>query len=284
MTRSALAAGIVALALLGCGESPVEPESLDIEGFWQLTEAGISESTFRFADDGTFVRVEADLVRRSCLSSSGRWREEEGSLTLEITVSDNMPTSTSQTYSVTLDASGLGLTTASFTGLYGDVTTMPSCVDYGFGAWSGAFSAEIDGEDVLFAVVDVELDIDAGTTTIRGEDVGCTSCPDGVREILLRIESQPDPLDPRTFSVNNDPGASDTFYALYHPDPASSTFSGFDTTRLAPPGTFVLSSVGPERIAGSFGFRANPRVEGDVGPNGETFAMAESGVVALTYR
>ena len=106
----------------------------------------------------------------------------------------------------------------------------------------------------------------------------------GERFVKLQIDGSPGPLEPGSFTVQNVPGASDTFYGLYHPDPTSVTFSGFDTTRLSPPGAFTLTSIAPERVVGSFQFRANPRVEGEIGPSGATFADITSGRVDLTYR
>ena len=104
------------------------------------------------------------------------------------------------------------------------------------------------------------------------------------RRLLLQVDGSPGPLDSGSFTVQNVPGATDTFYGLYHPDPASVTFSGFDTTRLLPPGTFTLSAIAPERVAATFSFRANPRVEGEIGPGGAIFAEIEAGRVDLVYQ
>lgn len=272
------------IATTACGSTSLAPEPPGIEGVWRQTEAGVAEQSIRFSEEGTFQRVAANLTDLTCASSSGTWRLDGTSLTLDVTVIANESVSRTESYSITVDGSGLSLAGGASAGTYGPRTSIPSCVDYGFGVWDGSLSAEVDGVDVMFAVVDVDIDVEGGSATIVGEDLTCSSCPDGRREILLRIEGQPDPLLPGTFTVNNDPGASDTFYALYHPDPGSAAFTGFDTTRLAPPGTFELLQTGPERIEGRFDFRANPRVEGEVGPNGETFVMVAGGVVDLTYR
>lgn len=282
-TRRAIAPLLCALVVTACGETPAEPEAFAIDGTWQRTEAG-SETTIRFAEDGTFHRVAADLAGSSCASSSGTWRRDDATLTISLTTIVNEPVNFTEQYALTLDAATLELTGAASAGTYTRAMSLPSCVDYGFGIWDGDFTADIDGVAVVFSVVDVVIDVEGGSATIAGEDLGCASCPDGRREILLRIDSQPDPLSSGTFTVNNDPGATSTFYALYHPDPESASFIGFDTTRLAPPGTFGLSAIGPERIAATFDFRANPRVEGQTGPSGETSALVESGVVDLTYR
>lgn len=281
---SALTASLAALVLTACGETPTEPESFDLDGIWQRTEAGTSETTIRFGDDGTFHRVMADLASSTCSSSSGTWTRIDDMLMVSLTTIANEPINFTEQYGLTLDAATLNLTGAVSAGTYTRTTSLPSCVDYGFGIWDGDVTADVDGVAVVFSVVDVDVDVEGGSATISAEDENCTSCPDGRREILLRIDAQPDPLSTGTFTVDNDPGATSTFYALYHPDPESPDFIGFDTTRLAPPGTFGLTAIGPERIAGTFAFRANPRVEGQMGPGGETTVLVESGVIDLTYR
>jgi hypothetical protein len=84
--------------------------------------------------------------------------------------------------------------------------------------------------------------------------------------------------------VQNVPGAVRTFYGLFHPTPGDPDFLGFDTTRLSPPGAFVVSNVTPERIAGTFEFQGNPRVEGETGPGGSTSTLLTNGRLDLEYR
>ena len=272
-----LVAGLVA----ACGEeSPMVPAVVSPDGVWRVTQSGVSETTLRLAADGSFSRVRADLAGSSCSSSSGTWRADEGSLTLQITTVDNAPTSGSESYAFSIEGGQLALQGAGTPGDFSRAPSMVSCVDYGFGSWTGSLRADVDGVDIVFDVVSVRVSVDGGSIEIEGS----YSAGADERELLLQIDGGPGPLDTGSFTVQNVPGATDTFYGLYHPDPGSPTFSGFDTTRLSPPGTFNLTAVAPERVAATFSFRANPRVEGEVGPGGATFAEIESGRVDLIYQ
>lgn len=272
---------VVCALVAACGgESIVEPEPSNPEGIWRVTDAGVSESTIRLASDGTFTRVVADLSGRQCESSSGTWRVTGETLRIQISTVDNAPASAVESYSFVLEGGRLRLAGSGSTDEFVAVPTMVSCVDYGFGSWSGVLRADVDDTRIEFDVVAVRVDVVGGVVEIEGL---YSSGPDE-RQLVLQIDGSPGPLGPGSFTVQNVPGATDTFYALYHPEPGSVTFSGFDTTRLSPPGTFTISAAGPERVVATFSFRANPRVEGEIGPGGASFAEIGAGLVDLTYR
>lgn len=273
------------VALLGLaaacgGESITEPVQGNPEGIWRTNRVGVSESTVRLAGDGSFTRVIADLAGSSCESAAGTWRVDGETLRIQISAVDNAPASSVETYSFTLEGGRLRLDGVGLSDEFSAVSSMVSCVDYGFGSWGGLLRAEVDGIPIEFDVVGVRVDVDAGAFEIEGF---YSSGPDE-RQLVLQIDGSPGLLEPGSFTVQNVPGATDTFYGLYHPEPGSVTFSGFDTTRLSPPGTLTFSTVVPERVVATFSFRANPRVEGETGPAGATFAQIEAGRVDLTYR
>lgn len=269
------------ILLTACGEeSIVEPvPMISPVGIWRVSEAGVSESTLRLASDGSFARVVADLSGRTCSSSSGTWRVDGESLSIQIVAVNNGPASGSETYSFAIGGGQLTLGGTGVSGVFSSVSAMVSCVDYGFGSWTGTLAATVDGFEIDFQVVEIRVDVDAGELEIDGSYV------DGGDERLLKLQiGASGSLEAGVFTVQNVPGATETFYGLYHPDPGSATFSGFDTTRLSPPGTFTLTAITPERIGATFSFRANPRVEDEVGPGGATFAEIETGRVDLLYR
>ncbi len=266
------------LSVAACGKStPVVPISESPEGIWRFSETGVSESTLRLVSDGSFSRVVTDLEDRNCVSSSGSWRTDGENLLLEITAVSNAPASGFENYRFVIQDGRLQL---GETEIYTAVGSMVSCADYGFGAWAGELRATLDGVEMLFEIVDVILDMYGGQLQVEG--ISTTGV--GQSRMLLQIDGSPNPLNPRDFTVQNVPGSTNTFYGFYHPDPGSSTFSGFDTTRLLPTGILTLSAVGPERVTATFSFRANLRVEGEVGPGGATFAQIESGRVEIVYR
>lgn len=262
------------------GESVVEPVPGNPEGIWRATAVGVSESTVRLASDGSFTRVIADLAGSVCESASGTWRVEGETLRIQISTVDNAPASSVESYSFTLEGGRLELDGSGSSGEFTAVPSMVSCVDYGFGLWGGLLRAAVDGVQIEFDVVAVRVDVGGGAVEIEG----LYSSGQDDRQLVLQIDGSPGPLEPGSFTVQNVPGATDTFYGLYHPEPGSVTFSGFDTTRLSPPGSFTFSVVAPERVVATFSFRANPRVEGETGPGGATFAEIGTGRVDLTYR
>lgn len=276
---------LVLSAPLGCGETPIEiEEPVSPDGVWMVTVPGSSETSLRLADDGTFDRVIADLSGSTCSSSSGTWRLEGESLTLQTSVRDNAPSTGSETFTLSLDGSTLSLTDGGGTVSFSAGGSMPSCVDYGFGSWTGAFTGEVDGTAVTFSELDIRIDVDAGELEIRAEAEACDGCGAVPIELVLRVDTNAGRLEARAYTVQNVPGATNTLYGLYHPEPGSTSFSGFDTTRLSPPGTLSLTDVGPERAVGTFSFRGNPRVEGETASGGETFVEVEEGRIDLVYR
>ena len=266
------------LSVSACAENvPTVPISSSPQGVWRVSEAGVLESTLHLAPDGLFSRVVSDLEARTCVSSSGSWRTNGESLVLTITEVSNSPTSGFENYRFVIQDGRLQL---GETEIYKAVGSMVSCADYGFGAWTGEFRATVDGVEMMFEVVDVIVDIYGGQLQVEGIHTQGA----GQGRILLQVDGSPSPLNPRAFNVQNVPGSTNTFYGLYHPDPGSPTVSGFDTTRLSPTGTFMLSAVGPERVTATFSFRANLRVEGEVGPGGATFAQIDLGRLEIVYR
>lgn len=271
--------GCVVLVACG-GETTTEPVVTSPEGIWRLTDSGVAESTLRLAPDGSFSRVVAGLAASSCASSSGTWRVDGETLRLQINTVANAPSSSAESYVFAVESGRLRLGDTASSEQFTRTSSMVSCVDYGFGSWTGSLRAGVDGVELNFSPTDVLLDVDGGQIEIEGLYV------DGgdERQLFLQVDGSPGPLEIGSFTVQNVPGATNTLYGFYHPDPTSVTFSGFDTTRLLPPGTFTLSAIAPERVAATFSFRANPRVEGEVGPGGAMFAEIGSGRIDLVYR
>ena len=276
-----IAVAMVCVVLAACGEeTTTEPIVTSPEGVWRLTDSGVAESTLRLAADGSFSRVVANLAGSSCESSSGTWRVDGETLRLQINTLANASSSIVETYAFAIESGRLRLGGAASSEEFTRTSSMVSCVDYGFGSWTGLLSASVDSVEFNFTVADILLDVDGGQVEIEGLYVN----GEDQRRLLLQVDGSPGPLDTGSFTVQNVPGATDTFYGFYDPDPTSVTFSGFDTTRLLPPGTFTLSAIAPERVAATFSFRANPRVEGEVGPSGAMFAQIDSGRIDLVYQ
>ncbi len=262
------------------GESVVAPAPSNPEGIWQSTRVGLSESTLRLANDGSFTRVVADLAGSGCESAAGTWRVEGETLRIQVSTVNNEPASAAESYPFSLEGGRLRLDGSSSTEEFSRISSMVSCVDYGFGSWTGLLRAEVDGAPIDFAAIAVRVDVGGGTVEIEG----LYSNEFDDRRLVLRVDGSPGPLEPGLFTVQNVPRATDTFYGLYHPEPGSVMFSGFDTTRLLPPGSFTLGAISAERVVATFSFRGNPRVEGEVGPGGATFVEIAAGRIELTYR
>lgn len=274
--RVLLVAGYLSVA--GCGEAmPVIPISTSPQGIWRLSQGAVSESSLHLASDGLFSRVVTDLSGGTCASSSGSWRTDGETLLLTVTTLSNAPASGVESYRFVIENGYLKLDGSE---TFAPIDSMVSCADYGFGDWIGSLRASVKGVEVVFEIADVFVDTYGGQLQIDG----LSSTGSDQSRMLLRIDGSPEPLATGVFTVQNVPGATDTFYGLYDPEPGSSTFSGFDTTRLSPSGTFTLSAVSPEHVTATFSFRANPRVEGEVGPDGATFAQIESGLIDIVYR
>ena len=278
---------VLAAATVGCGtEAPTEPTPSDPDptGIWRALEAGVRDTYLSLDENGTFQRVVADLAGSSCLSSSGSWTEANGSLSLMLTREDNDPVSRNESFTLTVEGASLTLTGTSGTTAYSTTSSMVSCVDFGFGAWEGTVEAEVDGVPTTFTDLTVHVDIDAGELEIEASMATCSGCASEPTRLVLRVATGSGPLSGDSYTVQNVPGATNTLYGLYHPEPASTSFSGFDTTRLSPPGSLTLSTAAPEEVVGSFAFRGNPRVDGETGPGGETFVEIDSGQIDLVYR
>lgn len=270
---------------IACGETPIDVvDPVSPEGVWQVTVPGSLETTLRLADDGTFNRVVANLSGSGCSSSSGTWRVNGDALVLQTNVLENEPGTATETFTLSVDGSTLSLTDGSGTVSFAAAGAMVSCVDYGFGSWTGSFTAEVDGTPVTFSDLEVRIDVDAGELEISADAQACDGCAGVPIELVLRVDTNAGALEARAYTVQNVPGATNTLFGLYHPEPGSTSFSGFDTTRLSPPGTLSLSDVGAERAAGTFSFRGNPRVEGEMASGGATFVEVEEGRIDLVYR
>ena len=281
-TIRAILALSAAVVVAGCDTTEPTVEPSDPAGVWQAAEPDVSEVTLELAANGSFERISADLAARTCVRSAGRWSASDGTLVLEVTEEDGASATRREELGYRLVAGGLELSGDGATTTFAAVGEMPSCVDYGWGEWTGRLEAEVDGVVRAFGNLEVALDVAGGSMVVRAYP--CPDCPRDEPELVLEIDAGTEALEPATYPVDNVPDAVRTFFALYHPDPGNPDFQGFTTERLSPPGEFVLSGVADDRILGTFFFQGNPRVEGETGPDGSTSVQVTEGVVDLTYR
>ena len=272
--RRPLLAATAALLGSACGVTEPESRPTRVDGVWQSSRVGVAETTLDLAADGTATLVRADLAASTCEVSAGRWTLEGEEVVVRFTSIGGAPASGQERFTV---ASG-GL--ASFRRL----DRMITCVDYGWGQWTGTLSITVDGVPRDFSVFDIDLDVDGGKLQVVGLSRACDGCPSDTPQLVVELDTGAGALTPGSFTVQNVAGASRTLYGFYHPDPGSPTFLGFNTTRLSPAGEFRLEELGLDRVTGSFGFRANPLADGQVAPDGSTTTLITDGEVRVTYR
>ncbi len=275
MKTSRLPRLVVFLALAAsaaCGTTEPELEPVSPDGTWQSTTPGVFEAILQLNEDGSASLVEADLAARSCASGAGTWD------------ADATPNSDVRSWAYEAFADSLVLTGAGERAVFRPRSSGRACVDYGWGAWEGTLSAEIDGVPTSFGQVRVDMTLASGRLEITSLSLPCDTCAAGDPELVLRIDGSPDPLAPGAFVVDNLPGARNTLYGLHHTHPGDADFLGFNTDRLSPTGTFTLQAIAVDRVRATFSFRGNPIVEGQQAPDGRTTVLVTSGVVDLTYR
>lgn len=276
-------ASVLALAVTyGCGSTEPVVE-LDPVGAWSTNAEGPQQTAVELGADGSFERITATFASETCMREQGTWSLAGDRITIALEDSGGGQIGTEQ-----FDVS-LGGGTLEFVGSGGSTTftripAMLSCVDYGWGEWVGEVSADIDGDPRSFADFVVDLDVDGGRLRLQAQWRPCPTCPPEATELELAIDGASGPLEPGTFTVQNDAGAERTFFGFFHPDPGNPDFEGFSTERLSPPGSFTVVEIADERISATFSFRGNPRVDGDVAPDGSTFTLVSDGVVDLRYQ
>jgi hypothetical protein len=195
---------------------------------------------------------------------------------------DAGPEQRSYTYEVFSDR--LVLTAGGETSTYRPAAAVPECRSYDFATWTGTLTAEIDGLEQVFTNVSVTPALAAGLLEVRACPTPGRSCAVGDAELILSIDAPPGPLAAGTYPIQNNAIGEPNFFALIDPFPADSTFPGFNTERLEPPGAFDLTSVSETRVVGTFEFRANEISEGLTAPDGRRFVIVTNGVVELDYR
>lgn len=274
---------LVALAA-GCGttEPDATPDTVDPVGVWQETRPDVAEVTIRLLDDGTFTRTDADLVAESCVSSSGFWSVDGERLTLRVSEVGGAASSQRLEFDVDRSANALTLTGTEGVNVLEATPDMPSCVDYGWGAWTGRFEVTIDGVPTSFEGLTARVDEDGGGLIIAHDSVPCAACA-AEEDLRLTLDTS-DTLEPGVYVVTRDPSATRTFVAFFNPAPGDPVFEGFSTDRIAPIGEFALSEVRPDRIVGTFFVTVFPMADGATSPSGATSAELTAGVVDLTYR
>jgi hypothetical protein len=267
-----------------CGTTEPDFEPVVPDGIWQSSTSGLFETTLQLNADGSAALVEADLSAESCGDAVGTWDADQTTLRLILTPSGGAPSSDRRTYAYEAFADSLVLTDDGNRTVFRPRAGGRTCVDYGWGSWEGTLSAEVDGAARTFGAVRISMAIAAGRLEITSYAPSCDTCALGDPELVLRIDGAPDPLGPRTFVVDNVPGARNTFFGFHHTHPGDPDFLGFNTDRLSPTGTFTLQAIAPDRVRATFSFRGNPIVEGQQAPDGRTTVLVTGGVVDLTYR
>ena len=268
----------------GCGttEPDLVPDTVDPVGVWRETRAEVSETTIRLLDDGRFDRTEADLTEESCVASSGSWTVEGDILTLRTTMVSGATSSQRAEFRIARTESGLDLTKDGESRVLAPSSDAPSCVDYGWGAWTGRFEVTIDGVPTSFNGLTARVDEDGGGLIIAHDSTPCVGC-DAEEDLRMALDTS-GRLVPGLYVVTRDPGADRTFVAFFNPAPGDPVFEGFSTDRIAPIGEFSLAEVRSDRIAGTFFVTVFPMVDGATSPTGATSAELTSGIVDLTYR
>jgi len=298
MRNTLLSAGllVVCLSLGACDliDSGSDSESVELEGIWQSTVASVSETTVLFLPNGTLKIVEADFPFESCTTGTGTWSLEGTTLVLNIRV-DGF----SENSKVAVENRGgtLAITVDGETEVFRPVTQMVGCIKYGWGRWQGTLSALTPGGVQDFASnldIQILLPPEFGLFQIiswaQGPDEGCDGAPgclfDQTRLLLNgEVQSGGDgALRLGSYDLEGSPSSVGFFQGKYWTDPAD-VESGFEASRCFPTcgapqpgasGSFVLTFVEPDRIAGTFLFTG-------IKANGDALALTQ-GVVDLTYR
>jgi hypothetical protein len=274
----------LALALAACGTTDPEVVEAPLARIWQSSGTGAREVSLRLVPGGETALVEADLTARTCRSRSGSWSRANGRLALSLSGGGASMPAEERAFTYRVYADSLVLDGTDGTTTYRPATRMPTCVEYGFGTWTGTLSAAVDGVDRDFGDVSVRAAVGSGVLEITSASRPCPTCEPEQVELLLVLDASPGALTEGSYTVQNVPGADRTFYALHDTHPGDTTFPGFDTSRLSPPGTFVLTSVAVDRVVGTFSFRANPVSDGLNAPDGRTTVLVTDGRVDLEYR
>ena len=279
---------LAAVALLAapgaCGTTEPDADPVAPDGIWQATNPGALETTLRLSPDGSAALVEASLASESCSAGAGTWDADQTTLRLTLTPSGGTPNSDRRSYGYEAFADSLVLTDAGERTVFRPRSAERTCVDYGWGSWEGTLAADVDGVLQNFGSVRVTMAIAAGRLEITSLALACDTCASGDPVLTLRIDGSPDALAPGTFTVDNVPGARNTFFGFHHTHPGEPDFLGFNTDRLSPTGTFTLQAIEAQRVRATFSFRGNPIVEGQEAPDGRTTVLVTGGVVDLTYR
>jgi hypothetical protein len=281
-TSFAVLFALAAAALGACSSDPTDPvvEPPPLERIWRATTTTF-ESTIELETGGAAAVVDAAFDARTCAEFGGSWTSDATRLELSLT-GDAGPEQRSYTYEVFSDR--LELTAAGETTTYRPATTLPTCSSYDFRSWTGTLTAEVDGLAQSFANISVIPALSAGLLEVRACPTAGPSCEVGDAELILKIDAPPGPLTAGTYPIQNNAIGQPNFFALIDPFPADTTFPGFNTERLEPPGVFDLTSVSDTRVTGAFEFRANEISEGLSAPDGRRFVLVTNGVVELEYR
>lgn len=274
---------LIALAA-GCGTMEPDLISSPIEavGVWRETRTQVAETTIRLLEDGSFDRADADLAEQSCVMSSGTWTVEGDTLSLRVAMVGGVTSSQRADFEIGRIDGGLRLTRNGETSVLTVSPDSPSCVDYGWGTWTGRFDVTIDGAPASFDGLTARVYEESGRLIIAHDTVTCVGC--AAEEDLTLVLDTPARLEPGLYVVSRDPAAVRTFSAFFNPAPGDPDFEGFSTDRISPIGELSLSEIRPDRIAGTFFVTVFPLADGAASPTGATSAELTSGIVDLTYR
>lgn len=278
---------MLSIAMGGCDITEPEFSSMDLEGVWQLTLTNDSEETIRFNPNGTLDIIQADLAAESCRAGTGTWSLDSTHLSVS-TLFDGA--SEQSEHEVDMSGSNrLLVSEDDVTDEYTRLAVMPSCVDYGWGRWEGTLSAFIEGVEQSFdSNRDVTMELMEGyggfsvMSWVEGPDsCGNPSCPQIGPRFLVSLKGpaivEGAGMPVGAYQVDGSPDDLHYFIGKFWPDPYDAEF-GFEAYELiaGSSGTFELTEIGVDRIAGTFSFTG-------VSLAGDSLVVS-GGVVDLTYR
>ena len=281
-SRSRTVLLLLATLLTACGSTEPETTSPALDRTWRST-TGDLETTLSLDPSGSVTLVEAAFSLRTCDGYTGNWSTDGSRLVLQLISTDRGGGPAERVFTYEVFEDRLVLTAEGETSTLRPVTAFPDCRSYDFGSWAGTLTADIDGVAQSFENISVTTALTSGLLEIRACPSAGSACDVRDAELILNVDAPPGPLATGTYTVQNIPGASN-FFALHNTHPDDSSFPGFNTERLLPPGEFVVTSLSEDRVVGTFSFRANEIQDGLSAPDGRRFVLVTNGVVDLEYR
>ena len=182
------------LLLVGCGATEPDVGDAPIARVWRADVAGGEETTLQLAPGGSAVLVEAVLDVESCLARTGSWSRSGDRLALALQASATTPAE-ERSYDVQVYPDSLVLVEGGARTSFRPASRVPSCVEYGFGSWTGTLRADVDGVTQDFDDVAVRATIASGGLEITSRFRPCPACEPEAVELLLVRDASPGQLE-----------------------------------------------------------------------------------------